>query len=99
VLIHPDDAAPLNIREGEVVRLASPYGSCVMQAVISRRFKPGIVHGDYGWWFPEEAASEPSLFGVRKSNVNALIPSGLQGPGGFGYPFRSFICKLEKLES
>ena len=99
VAIHPEDAALQNIHDGDAVKIASPHGSCVMQALISRRFNPGIVHCDYGWWFPEEAGSEPSLFGVRKSNVNALLPSGLQGPGGFGYPFRSFICKLEKLGS
>jgi len=35
-------------------------------------------------------------FGMAESNVNALLPSGLQGPAGFGYPFRCFVCNIEK---
>jgi hypothetical protein len=57
------------------------------------------VHCDSGWWFPEAEPAEPSLFGLRRSNVNALFPSDLQGPGGFGYPFRCFICNVEKVKT
>ncbi len=99
VLIHPDDAVLRDIRNGDPIKISSPFGSCRMRAQISRRFSAGVVHCDYGWWFPEENGAEPNLFGIRSSNVNALLPSGLQGPGGFGYPFRSFICSVEKIES
>ena len=34
---------------------------------------PRVVHAEHSWWFPEEAAEEPSLHGVWKSNINVLI--------------------------
>ncbi|RJP78423.1 MAG: hypothetical protein C4524_06835 [Candidatus Zixiibacteriota bacterium] len=93
--LHPDTAAQAGVGDGDPVRVYSPFGSCLMRARVSDRFAPGIVHCDSGWWFPEREAAAPELFGVRRSNVNELLPSGLQGPGGFGYPFRCFVCNLE----
>ncbi len=99
VQMHPDTARQGGITSGEQVRIISPHGSCVMKAEVNQRFAPGVVHCDFGWWFPEREGAEPDLFGVHLSNVNALLPSGLQGPGGFGYPFRCYICNLEKVKS
>ena len=95
VSIHPRDAETKSIKNGGTVRIYSPFGECFMQAELSDRFDSGIVHCDYGWWYPEEEAEEPGLFGAFRSNVNNLLPLGLQGPGGYGYPFRSFICNIE----
>ena len=97
VTIHPHDAERKGISNGDQVRIYSPFGECFMQAEISEKFSPGIVHCDYGWWFPEKDGKEPELFGAFVSNVNTLLPLGLQGPGGYGYPFRSFICNIEKV--
>ena len=87
------------IKEGDTVRIFSPFGSCLMKAQISDRFAPDVIHCDFGWWFPEKKGDAPELFGVMQSNVNALLPSGLQGPGGLGYPFRCFICNIEKAKN
>lgn len=96
VQIHPETAEAQGIGQGDTVRIVSPFGSCTMKADVSDRFEKEVIHCDYGWWFPERAGAAPELFGVMESNVNALFPSGLQGPGGFGYPFRCFICTIEK---
>ena len=96
--IHPQDASKSGVNDGDYIKIYSPFGSCAMKAEISGSFPPGVVHCDSGWWFPEKDGAEPNLFGVRGVNVNALLPSGLQGPGGFGYPFRCFICNIKKID-
>jgi anaerobic selenocysteine-containing dehydrogenase len=98
VQIHPQTALETGISPGDKVRISSPFGHCFMTADVSDRFKPDVIHCDYGWWFPEEEGAEPHLFGVNRANINALFPSDLQGPGGFGYPFRGFICNIEKVK-
>jgi len=98
VTIHPDVAFESGIDEGDWIRISSPQGSCEMKAVVLDIFPPNVIHCDYAWWFPEEEAKSPHLFGVMRSNVNRLLPSGLQGPGGFGYPFRCYICRIERIE-
>ncbi len=99
VTIHPETGLKTGIKEGDTVRIFSPFGSCLMKAQISDRFAPDVIHCDFGWWFPEKKGDAPELFGVMQSNVNALLPSGLQGPGGLGYPFRCFICNIEKAKN
>jgi hypothetical protein len=37
---------------------------------------------------------EPILGGAWESNINLLLPSGLQGKTGFGYPFKVNLCKI-----
>ncbi len=96
--LHPLDAQELGILEGEEIRIFSPFGSCIMEARISEGFDSGVIHCDFGWWFPEREAASPSFFDSGKANVNALLPSGLQGPSGMGYPFRAFICNVEKIK-
>jgi anaerobic selenocysteine-containing dehydrogenase len=96
--MHPETALTAGISPGDRVRISSPFGHCVMTAEISDHYKPNVIHCDYGWWFPEEEGAQPHLFGVHRANINSLLPSDLQGPGGFGYPFRGFICNIEKVE-
>jgi anaerobic selenocysteine-containing dehydrogenase len=95
VNLNSQDALKLGIIEGQEVEISSPFGSCRMNAHLSEAFAPGVVHCDFGWWFPEKPAAMPSLFEVDRANVNALLPSGLQGPSGMGYPFRAFICAVK----
>ncbi|TKJ39932.1 dehydrogenase [candidate division LCP-89 bacterium B3_LCP] len=97
VQIHPEVAYQKGISQGDEVRIFSPFGSCTMKADISDLFDPEVIHCDYGWWYPERKGRLPELFGVGECNVNELLPSGLQGPGGLGYPFRCFICSIEKV--
>lgn len=97
VTIHPSVAELKGIVTGERIRIFSAYGQCYMKARISDRYKPNVVHCDSGWWYPERDGAEPELFGLREANVNNLFPNGLQGRSGLGFPFRSFICNIEKV--
>jgi anaerobic selenocysteine-containing dehydrogenase len=101
--IHPEDAARLSIAQGEEVLLESPHGKCTLVATLTTGIGPGVVHAQYGWWFPERdpvPAGGETLGGIAdhhglwRSNVNRLLPSGWQGRSGFGYPFKNQICRV-----
>jgi len=71
-LIHPTAAAKLGIQTGDMVWLESPRGRVKQEAKVSDDVLPNVIAGDFGWWFPEKPAAEPSLFGVFESNLNVL---------------------------
>ena len=104
--INSKDASRLGIARGNEIKVASAHGSCRFSAQLSEGIKPGVVHAQFGWWFPEkEAVPEgdevlggvSNHFGMWDSNVNRLLPSGWQGRSGFGYPFKSQVCRIERV--
>ena len=95
--INPKDAARLSISDGEWVNVENEFGKCELRAKVTPVVKPGVVHAQHGFWFPEEDGEEPHLFGVWRCNINELIPHKYVGKLGFGAPFKCIICKAEKL--
>ena len=95
--INPKDAKTLNISDGEWVNVENEFGKCELRAKVTPVVKPGVVHAQHGFWFPEEDGEEPHLFGVWRSNINELVPHKFVGKLGFGAPFKCIICKVEKL--
>jgi anaerobic selenocysteine-containing dehydrogenase len=71
--IHPDTASKLGIRDKEWVYVETRLGRVRFKAELFDGIDPRVVHAEHGWWFPEEVAEEPSLYGVWKSNINVLI--------------------------
>ena len=93
--INPEDALKYGIADGQWVEVASPFGKCVLKAKISQIVKPGVVHAQHGFWFPEKDPEEPSLYEVWRSNINELIPHFMVGKLGFGAPFKCLICSVK----
>ncbi len=50
VEIHPDDAGPRGIRDGDTVRLHNARGECVLRAVVTDGVRPGVVVSLKGRW-------------------------------------------------
>ncbi len=96
--INPQTAASLGIKEGDWVYIENQFGKCKEKAHLMPAIKPDVVHATHGWWFPEEEAEEPNLYGVWKANINTLIPHKHIGKLGFGAPFKSILCKVYKAE-
>jgi anaerobic selenocysteine-containing dehydrogenase len=96
--IHPDTAASLGIIDGDWVSVENMFGKCKLKARVTPIVHPKVVHAQHGWWFPEKAAEEPTLYGVWESNINNLVPHKHIGKLGFGAPFKCLICKVSKLE-
>ena len=100
VHLHPDDAHEAGLSSGDWAWVISHHGRCKRRVVITEQVAPGCVHAQASWWEPDYPGDEDQgLFGLDELNVNSLLPSGLQGPSGFGYPFRSQRCRLERTEA
>jgi anaerobic selenocysteine-containing dehydrogenase len=50
LLIHPDDAVPLQIAAGDEVRVANARGAFLAVADVSDRIRPGVVASNKGRW-------------------------------------------------
>jgi anaerobic selenocysteine-containing dehydrogenase len=96
--IHPETAEKLKIKDGDWIYVESKYGRCQQRARLTTRIHPGVVNSQHGWWFPEKPEPEPSLSGAWLSNINLLLPSGWVGRSGLGYPFRSQMCRVYKMD-
>ena len=80
VVIHPDDASSLGIRDGDRVRVHSPVGAVELAASLSDQPRPGVVIIDHGWGsrvFDPLGGSAPESFGV---NRNLLVDGGPVDP-------------------
>ena len=101
--INPEDALKYGIADGQWVKVNSPHGSgpfdgaIVLKAKVSQIVKPGVVHAQHGFWFPEKDAEEPVLYDVWRSNINDLIPHFMVGKLGFGADFKCMICSVEPI--
>jgi len=74
VLIHPETAKSLGVREGDWVRLETKQGKIRQKAVFDRDLDPRVAVAAYGWWFPERKDLE--LSGWKESNINILTENG-----------------------
>lgn len=97
--LHPEAAAKLGIRKGDWVCVESPRGRCVQRARLFDGMDPRIVHVEHGWWFPEEKAEAPHLYGAFRSNANTLTPNAdpFLDPAFGGYTLRGFAAKIYKV--
>ena len=79
--IHPEDAAPLNVSDGDSIRLASPRGHIETKARISERVAKGTVY------------LAPSFYDL---DVNALLyPDPDPHAGTPGY--KACAAKVERV--
>jgi anaerobic selenocysteine-containing dehydrogenase len=92
--IHPETADKFGIKEGDWIYIENKHGRCKQKAKLNAGIHPAVVSAQHGWWFPEKPGEEPGLFGVWESNINLLLPTGWVGRGGFGYPFKSQMCRV-----
>ncbi|QZY46394.1 molybdopterin-containing oxidoreductase family protein [Mycolicibacterium austroafricanum] len=80
VVIHPDDAARLGIRDGDRVRVSSPVGAVELGASVSDQPRPGVVVIDHGWGsrvFDPRGGADAQGYGV---NRNLLVDGGPVDP-------------------
>ena len=83
--LHPDDAVPRGISDGDVVRVFNDRGTVEVQARVGDKVRSGVVSLPSGWW----ASLSPS-----GSSANALTPDGLSDLGGGG-DFHSALVQVE----
>jgi anaerobic selenocysteine-containing dehydrogenase len=92
--IHPDVAERLGIQEGNWCWLENAQGRCRQIARFDASLDPRVISAEHGWWFPEQEAAEPSLFGVFDCNPNNLTPQCEYGETGYGTPVKCILCNV-----
>lgn len=97
VAMNPETGAKYGIEDGDMVWIENELGKCQQRARFVPTLDPRVINADHGWWFPEEKAAAPHLFGVWKSNANQLIP-GVCGPTGFGANIKANLCRIRKVK-
>ncbi len=94
--VNPADAAKKDVHDGDWVRIENQFGFCMMRVKVTPVLKPGVVHAQHGWWFPEETGEYPHFFGTWKSNINSLVPHSRNGKLGYGAPYKALLCDFRK---
>ena len=87
--MHPHDAAPRGISNGDLVRAHNARGELRMRARVGDGVVPGMVAIPSGWW----ASLSPN-----GSSANALTADGLSDMGGGG-DFHDTLVEVERIEA
>ncbi|GAA6135356.1 molybdopterin oxidoreductase family protein [Oceaniserpentilla sp. 4NH20-0058] len=69
LLIHPDQAAQLNIADGQSVKVTSRVGSVVIEAQISEEIMPGVVSIPHGYGHGRKGIKQ----GVAEANAGVSV--------------------------
>jgi anaerobic selenocysteine-containing dehydrogenase len=95
VILHPETASKLGIKEGEWVSIETKRGKIRQKADLSAGVDRRVVVVDHAWWFPER--DETDLFRYADSNYNVLTndkPPFNNEVGSF--TIRGLACKVSK---
>jgi hypothetical protein len=60
---------------------------------------PRVVSAEHGWWYPNDPGEEPSLHGLWRSNINAVVDDDLDDccdPRSGAWTMREQLCKVYK---
>lgn len=71
ILIHPRDAAPRGIGDGDLVRVFNDRGACLAGVVIEEGVREGVVVMSTGAWFDPAEPGAEAVF-CRHGNPNVL---------------------------
>jgi anaerobic selenocysteine-containing dehydrogenase len=82
--IHPADARRLDIRDGQVIAIATPRGRVRMKARISDVIAPGVVRIAWGWGEVDDDAGINNLTDDSRRDPVTCTPS-----------VRTFMCRIE----
>jgi anaerobic selenocysteine-containing dehydrogenase len=98
LLIHPDDARPLRVKDGERVRMASRTGAAEVPVSFTKDVLPGTVYLSHGWGLHSRDPDDSS--GKLRGTATAQFLPDEEGDEFTGLPYYSGIpCKVEKVKA
>ncbi|RDB59295.1 dehydrogenase [Gordonibacter sp. 28C] len=98
VKINPETAKEYGLKDGDWIWIENPDGRFKQRVKIFPGVSKWCVSAEHGWWFPEQPAEEPYLFGTFDSNPNNITHVMETGSGGVGAPRKNVCCKIYKVQ-
>jgi len=101
VQMNPEAARRLGIADGDWVWIESPLAKVKFRCQYSDGIDPRVVSAEHGWWYPDDPGEEPSLHGLWRSNINAVVDDDLDDccdPQSGAWTMREQLCKVYKAE-
>jgi anaerobic selenocysteine-containing dehydrogenase len=96
VLINPETAKELGIKNGNWVWIENKVGKVRFKARVTQRIHPKVISAPHSWWYPELSGPE---YGVWESNINLLVdPFAGSDPSTGSSELRGLLCKVYKAE-
>ncbi|MEX0282645.1 MAG: molybdopterin dinucleotide binding domain-containing protein, partial [Arenibacterium sp.] len=93
VRLHPEDAAPRGISDGDIVRLFNGRGACLAVARVSDNIRRGVLQMATGaWWDPDDTGM------CRHGNPNALTRDKGTSELGQGPTAHTCLVKIERFD-
>jgi anaerobic selenocysteine-containing dehydrogenase len=90
ILIHPEDAGPRGIQDGDRVWVKTKRGKVLFYAKVTERITKGVIEANMGGGGP----FQPQAW--REANVNELTDPENRDPIS-GFPvFKALLCEVEK---
>ncbi|MEQ1828012.1 MAG: molybdopterin-dependent oxidoreductase [Pirellula sp.] len=89
VVIHPSDASPLGIVDGDHIRVESPNGSIVRKAIVSEDARQGVLVA-LGQWWPKLSPDGKGLNDITSERLTDL---------GAGSTFGNPAVRVAKVKS
>ena len=101
VEIHPSTASRHGIAEGDWVAIKTPTGTIQARAQLKASLRHDTVFAQHGWWQGCEALglAETPATGAGSTNFNLLIDDEVCDPISGSVPHRSYLCRIERLDS
>jgi biotin/methionine sulfoxide reductase len=97
IRVHPADAAPRGIGNGDVVRVFNDRGSCLAGALISDDVRPGVVQLSTGAWYDPLDPADPDAMCVH-GNPNVLTLDKGTSKLGQGNIGQHALVEIERWE-
>jgi biotin/methionine sulfoxide reductase len=93
--IHPDDAAPRNIADGDIVQLFNHRGACLATACVTADVRPGVVQLPTGAWYDPDNPEDDAPLCVH-GNPNVLTRDVGTSSLAQGCTGQLTVCEVER---
>jgi anaerobic selenocysteine-containing dehydrogenase len=77
LLLHPDDAAQLGVKDGEDVEVRSAQGKLVISTEVSDEIMPGVVSIPHGWGHDKEDTHVQTAKANPGVSINDIVDAKL----------------------
>lgn len=95
-LIHPDDAAPLDVRSGDLIEVCSRVGQIVLPAELSDDMMPGVISIPHGWGHDRTGVEQKVARSSPGASLNDLTDDQLIDPLTGNAAFSAVPVRIKK---